>query len=384
MSGRLVRAGALLSGAGAVHALVNARLLRRPVANPPRQRPVSVLIPARDEATTIARCVRAAVAQDDLLEVVVLDDGSVDGTAELAQDAGARVVQGAPPPPGWLGKPWACAQLVVAADPASDVLVFVDADVVLEPGALRSALDLLYRSALDLACPFPRQEAVGTSERLVQPLLQWSWLATLPLRLAESSRRPSLTAACGQFVVVRRSALDACGGFATVRDAVLDDIALARAVKSAGGRASVVDGTELASVRMYSGWEQVRDGYGKSLWAAFGSPAGALTVVAALVGVYVIPAAAALRGSRAGALAYAAAVVSRVVAARATGGRVWPDALAHPVSILVLGRVTLHSVLAHRRGRLTWKGRPVDAGPGPRAHRRRSSPAGAVCQDWRP
>ncbi|MEO9138093.1 MAG: glycosyltransferase, partial [Jatrophihabitans sp.] len=272
MSGRLVRAGALVAAAGAAHAVVNARLLRQPILSPSGQRPASVLIPARDEAATIGRCVRAVAAQDDLLEVLVLDDGSSDGTAELARSAGARVIDGSPPPPGWLGKPWACAQLAAAADPASDVLVFVDADVVLAQGALRRALDLLDRAALDLVCPFPRQEAVGVSERLVQPLLQWSWLTTLPLRLAESSRRPSLTAACGQFVVVRRETLDACGGFAAVRDAVLDDLALARAVKSVGGRASVVNGTDLASVRMYSGWAQLRDGYGKSLWSAFGSP----------------------------------------------------------------------------------------------------------------
>ena len=211
-------------------------------------------------------------------------------------------------------------------------------------------------------CAAPRQDAVTLGERLVQPLVQWSWLTTLPLRLAERSRRPSLSAAIGQFVLVRRAALERAGGFAAVRGAVLDDLALVRAVKTAGGRGGVVDGSALARCRMYDGWPELRDGYGKSLWAAFGSPAGAITVTGALVVVYVLPPLAALRGSRTGLLGYAAGVVSRVVTARATGGRAWPDALGHPVSVLAFAHLTGRSLWLHRRGRLSWKGRPVDAG----------------------
>lgn len=237
--------------------------------------------------------------------------------------------------------------------------MFVDADVSLAPGAVWSALALMTSAGLDLACPFPRQVAVTPTERLVQPLLQWSWLTFLPLRLAERSPRPALTAACGQFLLVRRDALARAGGFAAVRGDVLDDIALARAVKAAGGRAGIVDGTGLASVRMYDGWPALRDGYGKWLWAAFGSPAGAIGVVAVLGLAYVLPPLAALRGSRAGALGCAAGVASRVVAARATGGRVVPDAFAHPASAVVFGYLTLRSLRERRRGTLRWKGRAV-------------------------
>jgi hypothetical protein len=132
-------------------------------------------------------------------------------------------------------------------------------------------------------------------------------------------------------------------------------------VKTSGGRGGVVDGTELASCRMYADWAELRDGYGKSLWAAFGSPAGAGAVVGLLALAYVLPGAAALRGSRAGAIGYAAGVASRVIAARNTGGRAWPDALAHPVSVILFGYLTGRSVLDRRRGRLRWKGRPVGA-----------------------
>jgi hypothetical protein len=350
---RLVALGSALAVTGAVHAAVNAGLLRRPRPAGPVS-PASVLIPARDEADNIADCVRSVGAADELL---VLDDQSADGTAALAESAGARVLTGAPVPPGWLGKPWACAQLAEAA--AHDVLVFVDADVRLAPGAVAAAVAALDEFGLDLVCPFPRQQAISVAERLVQPLLQWSWLTMLPLRLAERSSRRSLTAACGQFVVVRRRALERAGGFAAVRGDVLDDLAVVRAVKASGGRGGVVDGTALASCRMYGGWPELRAGYGKSLWTAFGSPAGAVAVVVGLTAVYVVPAVAALRGSRVGTLGYAAGVTSRVVAARRTGGRAWPDALAHPASIVLFDYLVLASLRDRRRSAVSWKGRPV-------------------------
>ena len=351
---RLVTAGAALAAAGAVQAAVNARLLRRAPLDAAPLPSVAVLVPARNEAAHIEACVAALREQG---EVLVLDDESSDGTGELARLAGATVLPGAPPPAGWLGKPWACAQLAAAVQ--ADVLVFVDADVQVEPGAVAAAVALLADAHLDIVCPFPRQIAITAAERLVQPLLQWSWLTTLPLRVAEQSRRPTLTAACGQFVVVRRAALERAGGFAAVRDAVLDDLALVRAVKAAGGRGGVVDGTALASCRMYGGWAELRAGYGKSLWAAFGSPPRAAAVTALLGATYVLPPLAALRGSRAGLLGYLAGVASRVIAARRTGGRALPDSFAHPVSVALLGYLTARSHLAHRAGTLSWKDRPL-------------------------
>jgi hypothetical protein len=355
VSGRLLPLGSALAVAGLAHTVVNARLLRRAPARPADPASsVAVLVPARNEASRIEGCVRSLRGQGDVL---VLDDESSDGTGALAAAAGAHVIDGAPPPRGWLGKPWACAQLAAATN--ADVLVFVDADVRLEPGAVAAAVALLGQADLDIVCPFPRQLATTPAERLVQPLLQWSWLTTLPLRIAERSPRPSLTAACGQFLVVRRAALERAGGHAAIRSAVLDDLALVRAVKASGGRGGVVDGTALATCRMYDGWPALRDGYGKSLWAAFGSPARAVAVLALLGVTYVLPPVAALRGSRVGAVGYLAGVASRAVAARRTGGRAFPDACAHPISVVVLAHLTARSLHGRRTGTLLWKGRPI-------------------------
>jgi cellulose synthase/poly-beta-1,6-N-acetylglucosamine synthase-like glycosyltransferase len=354
---------AVVAGASAtacaltVHTAVNAALLRTPTGTTTARR-VSVLLPVRDEAARVEPCLRALLGQLGVdLEVVVLDDGSTDGTAAVVRsvsdgDPRLRLLQGHPLPPGWLGKPHACQQLADAAAPSSEVLVFVDADVVLGPRAVASTVALLDTTGLDLLSPYPRQAAPGATA-LVQPLLQWSWLTFLPLRLAERSGRTSLAAANGQLLAVRRAAYDRAGGHAAVRDDVVEDVALLRALKRTGGRGGVCDGTALATTRMYDDWAGLSDGYGKSLWTV---PLPALGLLAWL---YVLPPVAAVRGSRAGLVGYAAAVAGRAVTAWRTGGRALPDALAHPLSVLLLCLLAGRSRLQHRRGALLWKGRPV-------------------------
>ena len=363
-----VRLGSGLAVAGTVHSLWNLRVLRVPPREPPPvTEPVAVLLPVRNEAHRVEPCLGALLAQEGLRDVrlVVLDDQSTDGTAEVVRQAAGSDPRltlrlGAPLPAGWWGKPWACQQLADSTAGlgfSPTVLVFVDADVVLAPHAVAAAVALLRWTGLDLVCPYPRQVAVTPAERLLQPLLQWSWLTTLPLRLAERSARQSLTAANGQFLVVDAAAYSRAGGHAAVRGDVLDDIGLLRAVKSSGGRGVVVDGTALAACRMYDGWASLREGYRKSLWRAFGGPAGAAATTAGLGLAYVLPPLAALRGSRAGLVGYLAAVAGRAAVGRRVGARVWPDALAHPASVAVLGWLTGSSVVAARRGRLTVRGR---------------------------
>ncbi|CCH88899.1 Glycosyl transferase family 2 [Modestobacter italicus] len=373
---RLVRVCAGLSVLGALHAAVNTALLRRPPAAPgPVGLRVAVVLPVRDEAGQVGGCLAAVLAQRGVpdLRVVVVDDGSTDGTAaEVRAVADDRVTlrPGTPPGPGWLGKPNACAEGAAAAGDV-DVLVFLDADVRLAPDALARAVAVLDDAGLDLVSPWPRQLAGSAAERLVQPLQQWLWGTLLPLRLAERSSRPSLAAANGQFLVVRRAAYDRAGGHAAVRGEVIEDVALLRAVKASGGRGVVVDGSTLASCRMYDGWAGVRDGYAKSLWSALGGrPAAAVAAAAGLSAVWLLPPLAALAGSRAGLAGYAAGVAGRAVVAARTGGRVWPDALAHPVSIALLDVLVARSVAGHRRGALHWRGRPLtsaEPGAGPSA-----------------
>lgn len=362
---RLVRAGSAVAVAGTAHQLVNLRHLRTPPAHPaPVGEAVSVLVPARDEAARIPPTIRTVLAQEGVpdLEVLVLDDRSADGTAAAVRAAAAgdprlRVLPGREPPAGAPGKPHACAQLAAAA--RGRVLVFVDADVVLAPHAVAAAVAVLRTARLDLLSPWPRQLADGLAARLVQPLQVWSWSVALPLRRAERSPRPALAAANGQFLVIDAAALARAGGFAAVAAEVLDDLALARAIKRSGGLAGLADGSGLAECRMYTGWADLAEGYRKSLWSAFGSPGGAAAVAALLALAYLLPPLAVLAGSRAGLVGYAAAVATRVLAARRTGGRAWPDALAHPGSVAVALTLLGQSWAGHRRGSLHWRGRPL-------------------------
>jgi cellulose synthase/poly-beta-1,6-N-acetylglucosamine synthase-like glycosyltransferase len=319
-----------------LHSWLNGRLLRVPAAAEVAEG-VSVLIPARDEAARIGACLRSLEGQG-ISEILVLDDGSTDSTAAVAAELGARVLTGAPVPTGWNGKTWACQQLADAA--SGDVLLFLDADVVLAPGAVGATVGML--DELDLVSPYPRQDA-SRATRLVQPLLQWSILTFLPLRLAESGP-PSMSAANGQLLAIRRSWYDRAGGHAAVRGEVVEDVALLRAVKAAGGRGGVVDGTALATTRMYDDWPALVEGYTKSLHTL---PAG---VPVLLLVLYVLPFFSRRPAAR---IACAAGVLGRVATARRTGGRV-VDSVTHPVSVIVLCGLWARSRLVRER---TWKGR---------------------------
>ena len=369
-----VAAGSLVACAIAVHTAVNLRHLRRPDPQAPVvDEPVSVLIPARDEEAHIATTLRTVLAQTGVaaLSVLVLDDGSSDGTAAIVADIAAddprvRLIRGddTPPPHGWLGKPWACSRLAEQA--SGSVLVFVDADVALEPHAVRAVTSTLREQDLGLVAPYPRQVADSWLERLVQPLVTWTWAATMPLHWAESSLRPSLSAANGQLLAFDAADYRAMGGHGAVRDDVLEDVGLMRAMKRSGRRTATVDGSHLAACRMYDGPQALIDGYAKSLWSAFNGPVSSAAATGLLVLVYVVPAAAAV-GARSprtrtiGALGYAAGVVSRALVARRTGEPVLPDTLAQPASIAALSALTAVSWARHVRGTNTWKGRAVVA-----------------------
>ncbi|MEV4352004.1 glycosyltransferase [Actinoplanes sp. NPDC049596] len=350
------------------HTAVNAALLRRLPRDAVTGERVALLLPVRNEAARVTACLESLIAQRGVadLTIYVLDDGSTDGTAELVRSiAGDKVVllTGAPPPPGRLGKPHACQQLADAAAGA-DVLSFVDADVVLAPDAVAGAVSLLRNVRIDLLSPYPKITGAG---RLVQPLLQWSWLTFLPLRAMERSRRTSLAAAGGQWLVIDNAAYQKAGGHAAVGAEILEDIELARSIKRAGGRIALADGSKHATCRMYDTWRELVDGYAKSLWRSFGSPFAAGAVVVLLLLLYAAPplttAVLALAGSWRAAVvaltAYVLGVLGRVVAAAATGGRSWPDALAQPASIAVFGWLIALSFHRRRRGVLTWRGRSI-------------------------
>jgi chlorobactene glucosyltransferase len=335
----------------------------------PLQRAVSILIPMRDEAAVIGATVESLLAQTPGdFELLVLDDGSSDGSAAVARAAGAgdprlQVIAGAGLSPGWLGKNWACHQL--AARARGETLVFTDADVEWRPGALAALLDEMARGGADVQTVWPTQITVTWGERLVVPLMALVILGYLPVLGVHHLPHPAFAAANGQCLAFRRRAYDALGGHAAVRGVIVEDIALARRAKAAGLRLRMADGAGLIACRMYANWQAVRDGYAKNIIAGYGdSPAFLLLAtlfhwlvflapwawlaLPAFPGWPVLPAALVALG-----------VGTRALTAAATRQRVG-DALLMPVSALLMTRIAAQALLWRwRDGGARWKGRII-------------------------
>lgn len=235
---------------------------------------LSILVPVRNEEQNIRDCVHSLLAQDyPDLELLLLDDDSCDASGrilkELArEDARVQVIQGAPLPPGWIGKHWACHQLAHAAQ--GEFLLFLDADTRYEPQALRLAMAALLAERADLLSLFPRQEVYSWAERLMVPVMHWSIFSFFPLLLAYHLPIPALAVSNGQFMLFRRSAYEQIGGHAAVRQNVVDDMALTRRVRAHRLRWRLLDGNPYVRCRMYHNFREVYEGFGKSLFAFFG------------------------------------------------------------------------------------------------------------------
>ena len=340
-------------------AVANFFTIRRPAPAAERGESVTVLIPVRNEEGNIADLVLSLQAQQFLNkpEIIFINDSSTDDTADKlqeAQDGGAQIkVINAPElPDSWLGKPWALQQGYLQAK--GEIVVTLDADVRLTSTAIAQALGML--GDRSFISPYPRQIARTFSERLIQPLLQWSWMSTVPLRIAEKSARTSLAVANGQFFMVRKSALDQIGGFNAIAAEVLDDIELARALIKSGALGGVADGSTLAQTRMYKNFFEIKAGYGKSLWKAFGSQSGSAAAIAFLFITGIAPVIAWFGGHPLGFFAYQFVVITRALSAARSRGRIF-DSILHPISSAILIYLIIYSWRA--RGVVAWKGRTL-------------------------
>lgn len=255
--------------------IANLRLLGRAAPSGEPSPPldlVSVLVPARNEARNIRRCLESLLAQDyPLLEVWVLDDGSTDDTprivAELArQDGRLHLISGQLLPQGWLGKSFACHQLAQAA--RGHWLLFTDADTVHQPGTLAWAVAAAQQNRADLVTMIPRAVTHTLGEQLLLPIIPFGLLGCYPLALGARWRIPSLAMALGPFMLFRRAAYQRIGGHEAVRGEIAEDVALAKRVRRAGGQVALVDGAEQLDVHFYHGFRESWRGLAKSAFAA--------------------------------------------------------------------------------------------------------------------
>ena len=233
---------------------------------------VSVIIPARNEANNIARCVRSVLASRyPKLEVIVVDDHSTDGTGDIARataagDSRIQVISNPDLPSGWFGKQWACENGAKIA--RGDTLVFTDADTEHAPDLLGRVVNAMRARRADLLTLAGDQEMHTFWERVIQPQL----FAMIAMRYGgtehvSTSRRPADVIANGQFIAVNREAYEAVGGHALVRDRVAEDLSMAQEFVRSGRRMSLLIATEQFSTRMYSSLEEIVRGWRKNIYA---------------------------------------------------------------------------------------------------------------------
>jgi hypothetical protein len=334
---------------------------------------VAVLIPARDEEAAIEAAVSAALGSRGVdVEVLVLDDRSEDATAEIVQamarrDDRVRLIRGPELPPGWCGKQHAC--WVLAHEARHPLLVFIDADVRLDPDGLARMATFLVESGADLASGFPRQATFGLLEKLLIPLMHFILLGFLPIERMRQSLDPAFAAGCGQLFITRRVAYDRSGGHSAIRGTLHDGLKLPRAYRLAGLRTDVFDANDLAVCRMYRTAGAVWNGLARNAGEALAAPRLILPMTAVLLLGQVVPVVIVAAGlasfprpwyplAVSGGFVALAASYSARWALAFRFRQSWLGATLHPVGVLVLVAIQWYAFARNLAGRPSaWKGR---------------------------
>lgn len=337
---------------------------------------ISIIVPARNEARNIRRCVVGLLAQTyPQLELIVVDDRSTDETplilAELARgDSRLTVIPSVPLPRGWVGKPHALTQGAEAAQ--GEWLCFVDADTFATPDLLASTYAAAQIHQADLFTILTAQELGSFWEKVVMPIVFTALAVGFPSQQVNDPQRPEAVAN-GQFILIRRAVYQTVGGHRALYNSIAEDKALAEQIKRRGYRLVFGDGRAFARTRMYTsfaelweGWTKniylgMRDRLGLLLFGAFASLAAALFLPGWLaLGVIWLgaggggPAAIVLLQSL---ITWASVLFCRAQVTRSfglSGGY----AVTLPLGALIFGAMMFTSAFKVLSGRgVTWKGR---------------------------
>ncbi len=341
--------------------LINVEVFR--TLPPARRRgQVSVLIPARNEEHAIGEALESVLANTGVdLEVVVLDDGSTDGTAEIvkamaASDPRVRLATGIGLPAGWCGKQHAC--WLLAQQARYDLLCFLDADVRLSPDALGRMVDGIAPGTA-LLSGFPRQITVTFLERLLIPMIHFVLLGFLPVPGMKRSNDPAFAAGCGQLMLARRDEYFRAGGHSAIRATLHDGLNLPRIFREAGFHTDIFDATSTASVRMYHNASEVWWGLMKNAVEGLAAPSRLPVFTILLAGGQVAPfVLLALAGpSPVAVAAVVLAWLPRLLMALRFRQPL-DSAVLHPIGITVLLVLQWTALVRHwRRVPSSWKGR---------------------------
>ncbi|OLB67742.1 MAG: hypothetical protein AUI09_02430 [Gemmatimonadetes bacterium 13_2_20CM_2_66_5] len=326
---------------------------------------VSIIIPARNEARNIERCVRSVLAtQYSPIEVIVVDDRSTDDTAEIVEAAaGGRVhlVRGVEPPEGWFGKQWAIVQGYRVAK--GELLLFADADTTHSPELIGRAVRGLQAENVDLFSVLPRQEMRSFWERVIQPHVFLALESGLGnLARVNRTRVEWHAIANGQFILTTRAAYESAGTHAAVRHSVVDDLLLAQRYVRGGKDIFLVYGEEFMTTRMYGSLREIIAGWSKNLASGIPLMTPPLRPIRA-VAPYVMwlpalfwigPPVAWLAGSDFAAIATLASLLTWLAIYGTYRAPLW-YAVLYPLGATLVAFIMLRS--AWGRGRIEWRGR---------------------------
>jgi hypothetical protein len=366
-----------MAGLAALIGSINLVLVRTPRKNPIKPGTlVSILIPARNEEANIGEAIATALGSANVdVEVVVMDDGSTDRTADIvrefaSRDSRVRLVGAPPLPEGWTGKVHACQKLADAA--RGTHLLFVDADVRLAPqAAARLAAHLqgphFAGSRFSMVSGVPRQITRSLGEMLTVPMINLLMLGYLPIAGMRARPDPGFGAACGQLIMVDRAAYDALGGHGAIRGTLHDGLKLARRFRENGLMTDIVAGHELAACRMYDGFEESWNGFLKNAHEGMATPVQLPIWTMLLGGGHVLPwllAPFALLGLAPFWIVFASLFLSmglRGAITLRTRESLWTIPL-HPATVCVALAIQWNALLRARRGvSAGWKGRVYPA-----------------------
>jgi chlorobactene glucosyltransferase len=343
---------------------------------------VGVVVPARNEVNNIGLCVDAILAQDHpSLTLMVLDDGSTDGTGEVlrkrAGDDRLRVLEGGGGdlPEGWLGKAWACeraARALLGQDAPPDWLLFVDADVRLAPHAVAGAIGHAERNALAMVSGLGNLVMESFWEKVLQPVVAGLIMAGNDLdKVNDPDERDDRPLANGQFILVRSDAYKFIGGHSAVRSDVLDDVGMASAVTGAGYPYHLVFMRTLFDCRMYESLGELWEGWTKNMYAGMRCSWRNLLLVCGFLGwIALAPFLLLAFGLLTGQLewmAWGGGLVALIQMVRLwLDIQVGQDVRYGPTQVLGVAMtlvLLLHSGIRASRGTAMWKGRVVPVTP---------------------
>ena len=238
--------------------------------NPPL---ISILIPARNEAENISKCLGSLLKQDyPNLEIIVLDDNSTDETGKMVKviaekDNRVRLVEGAPLKDGWTGKNFASHQLAKHAK--GEYFIFTDADTFHFPKSVLRAFGALIGTKVDALSIYPRQIMVTFAERMAVPIINTALQCFIPFILIKKSKSPLFSTAIGQFMMFKRETYEKIGGYESIKGHMIDDIQISKRVKKSGDKFMVFDGRNTIYCRMYTNLKGVVSGLANSIYPAF-------------------------------------------------------------------------------------------------------------------